>query len=86
MEGDGPIMGRARPAGFIAMGADLAAVDSTCARTIGIDPEKLSYLQTAGGFLGNTVESRIDQRGESPARFRTPFSLIPSMRHIRLTA
>jgi uncharacterized protein (DUF362 family) len=85
MEGDGPIMGRARHAGFIAMGADLAAVDATCARTIGIDPEKLSYLKTAGGFLGNIALNRTEQRGEQPARFHTPFSLIPSMRHVRLT-
>src|SRR5687767_6987179 len=44
MEGDGPIMGRARPLGFIAMGEDLVAVDATCARIIGLDPEKLHYL------------------------------------------
>ena len=84
MEGDGPIMGRARPVGFIAMGTDLAAVDATCARVIGIDPAKVTYLEAAGHFLGNIDARRIDQRGESLDRYQTSFSLIESMESIRL--
>ena len=38
MEGDGPIMGRPRQAGFVALGSDPVAVDATCARAIGLDP------------------------------------------------
>ena len=52
MEGDGPIMGRARHVGCVAMGSDLVAVDSTVARMIGLDPRKLRYLDEAGRFLG----------------------------------
>ena len=70
MEGDGPIMGQARPSGFIAMGQDLAAVDATCARVMGIDPAKVVYLDAAGHFLGNISERRIDQRGDAVRRFR----------------
>jgi uncharacterized protein (DUF362 family) len=84
MEGDGPIMGRARDLGFIAMGSDLAAVDATCARVIGLDPRRLSYLDAAGHFLGNIDPRRIDHRGESPDRYRTEFDLVPSMQHLRL--
>lgn len=84
MEGDGPIMGTARPAGFIAMGADVVAVDATCARVMGIDPVKVSYLEAAGQYLGNLDARYIDQRGESPDRFRQPFALIESMQHLRL--
>src|SRR4029453_7406697 len=40
MEGDGPIMGKARHLGFIGVGTDLAAVDATCARIIGLDPAR----------------------------------------------
>lgn len=84
MEGDGPIMGRARPVGFIAMGTDLPAVDATCARIMGIDPSKVVYLEAASHFLGNIAEARIEQRGESVARYQTRFDLIESMQHIRL--
>jgi uncharacterized protein (DUF362 family) len=84
MEGDGPIMGHARPLGFVAIGTDLPAVDATCARVIGLDPAKIPYLQAAGQFLGNTSAGRIDQRGEDPARYQTSFDLIESWRDKRL--
>ena len=86
MEGDGPIMGRPRPLGFLAMGTDLAAVDATCARVIGLDPAKIVYLDAAGHYLGNTNPRRIDQRGEDPKRYRTNFDLIESQAKIRLSA
>jgi uncharacterized protein (DUF362 family) len=85
MEGDGPIMGRARALGFLAMGTDMAAVDATCARTIGLDPEQIPYLQAAGHFLGNTTERVIDQRGEDPSRYRTAFEVIEMWRDKRLS-
>ena len=83
MEGDGPIMGRPRAVGFLAMGSDLPAVDATCARIIGLDPEKMPYLSVSGEFLGNIKESRIKQVGESPARYRTQFDLIESVKRFR---
>ena len=83
MEGDGPIMGRPRPVGFIAMGADPVAVDSTCARVIGLDPAKMAYLKTAGEFLGHIDETRIDQRGEQPARYASRFDVIPDLEYLR---
>jgi uncharacterized protein (DUF362 family) len=84
MEGDGPIMGRPRPLGFIAMSADPVAVDATCARIIGLDPEKLGYVREAGKFLGNVDAARIDQRGEAPSRYATRFDVIPDLQHLRL--
>jgi len=86
MEGDGPIMGRARSLGFVAMGTDLPAVDATCARVIGIDPKKVVYLDAAGHFLGNIDPRRIDQRGEDPQRYRTNFDLIDSRKELRLVS
>ena len=76
MEGDGPIMGTARPLGFVAMGTDLVAVDATCARVIGFDPTKLGYLKQASAYLGNLDVARIDQRGESIDRYRTRFQVV----------
>ncbi len=84
MEGDGPIMGRARPVGFLAMGTDLPAVDATCARAIGLDPDKVPYLWGAGQSLGIIDERRIEQRGEPLSRFQTRFDLIESWRDSRL--
>ena len=42
MEGNGPIQGTPKPVGVLVMGSDLVAVDSTCCRVMGIDPEKVS--------------------------------------------
>jgi len=83
MEGDGPIMGRPRSVGFVAMGADPVAVDATCARVIGLDPQKLVYLKTAGEFLGHIDDTRIDQRGEAPARYASRFDVIPDLEYLR---
>src|SRR5688572_33346122 len=76
MEGDGPIMGKPKQVGCIAMGRDLVAVDSTCARMMGLDPRKLPYLSEAGQFLGQLDERYIELRGEPLARFATSFEVI----------
>jgi len=84
MEGDGPIMGRPRPVGLLAMGTDLVAVDATCARTIGLDPRKMPYLSVASRFLGHIDEGRIAQVGENPVRYRAQFDVVPGIRDKRL--
>jgi uncharacterized protein (DUF362 family) len=84
MEGDGPIMGTPRRVGFIAMGTDVVAVDATCARTIGLDPHKMNYLRVASEYLGNIAESRIDQVGENPSRYRTRFEMLEHFRELQL--
>ena len=85
MEGDGPIMGRPRSLGFVAMGSDPVAVDATCARVIGLDPYKIEYLQPAAEFLGVVDASRIEHRGESPDRYVTRFDVVPALEHLRLS-
>jgi len=85
MEGDGPIMGTPRPLGFIAMSQDLVALDATCARIIGLDPDKIDYLVQAADFLGVSDASRITHRGESPSRYSTRFDLVPALQHLRST-
>jgi uncharacterized protein (DUF362 family) len=83
MEGDGPIMGRPRPVGFVGMSTDLVALDATCARVIGLDPAKMPYLSVAAEFLGNIDLSRIDQRAETPARYQAQFDVIDAIRRFR---
>lgn len=83
MEGDGPIMGTARPVGCVVMGQDPVAVDATCARVMGLRPERMNFLQMAGEFLGNWDAGRIEHRGERLERFRTPFSVLPQFDRLR---
>ena len=84
MEGDGPIMGRPRQAGFIAMGTDPVAVDATCARAIGLDPLKIEYIREAGAFLGHAETDHIEHRGEPPSRYQYRFDVLPAFEGIRL--
>lgn len=68
MEGDGPIMGTPVRAGALVLGRNLAAVDATCARMMGINPHRVEYLKAADNRLGPVGDSRIIQRGESCSR------------------
>jgi uncharacterized protein (DUF362 family) len=83
MEGDGPIMGRPRQVGFVGMSTDLVALDATCARIIGLAPEKMPYLSVAAEFLGNVELLKIEQRAELPARYESPFEVIEPIRKLR---
>jgi len=84
MEGNGPIQGQPKPMGVLAFGSDLAAVDATCCRMMGIDPLKVAYLQTAMEF-GAVLPDQIEQRGERPSDVRRDFLLISEFSHIRLS-
>ena len=83
MEGNGPVQGRPRACGALVMGADLAAVDATACRVMGIDPDQIEYLHLTAG-RGRVADWRIEQRGESIASVQTPFALIPEFQHVRL--
>jgi len=63
MEGDGPVNGEAVPAGFVAVGSDLAAVDATCARAMALDPLAFPYLRLAGEVIGNISPANIELAG-----------------------
>ena len=83
MEGNGPIQGTPKPAGVLVMGRDLVAVDSTCARIMGIDPEKMDYLRMAAN-VGHIHPERIEQRGETIASVHTNFALMEEYKYLRL--
>jgi uncharacterized protein (DUF362 family) len=65
------------------MGRDLVAVDATCCRIMGINPEKVEYLKLAAD-LGHIHDSRIEQRGESVRAVHMDFQLIEDFRELRL--
>lgn len=83
MEGNGPIQGRPRACGALVMGYDLAAVDATACRVMGIDPNQIEYLGLVAG-RGHIEEAEIEQRGETISSVRTPFALMPQFEHVRL--
>ncbi len=75
MEGDGPINGTAKKTGFIVLGTDLAAVDSTCARTMDIPIDQLVYLRMAGQVIGNINPDQIDIVGAQVDSVKQKFLL-----------
>ncbi|MCP4202067.1 MAG: DUF362 domain-containing protein [bacterium] len=79
MEGDGPIMGTPRRVGAVVLGRNLAAVDATCARVMGVRPSRVQYLAAAEGRLGPIGRREIEQRGERIAELRTKFALLDSI-------
>jgi uncharacterized protein (DUF362 family) len=86
MEGNGPIQGSLKTAGVLILGNDPVAVDSTCARVMGLLPEKIKHIAQASTLLGHIAPEKIEQLGESIASVRTPFSVLQEFRHIRQSA
>jgi uncharacterized protein (DUF362 family) len=85
MEGDGPILGSLKRMGLIVVGTNLAAVDATIARVMGLVPERVPYLSLAAERLGPIDESRIEQRGEAWRDVASPFQILdePHLRRLR---
>lgn len=76
MEGDGPIMGKARPVGVLVLSAFPLAADATASRLMGFDPRKILYLVQAGRFLPGLRAEDISLRGENPRKFATRFECL----------
>lgn len=85
MEGDGPIMGSAKPMGLLVIGTNNTALDATLGRIMGFEPSKIGYLQLAAERLGPIDEAYIDQRGERWQSVASPFRIIgaPHLREMR---
>ncbi len=83
MEGNGPTQGAPKQCGVLVLGDDPVAVDATCARIMGLRPERIDHLAQAAYLLGNLKEERIWQIGESIRRVRTHFQVLPQFRDLR---
>lgn len=80
LQGDGPIFGSAVPSGVIVAGADLLAVDATCARLMGFDPVQIDYLDFAAWAGIGTIDARkIEIMGEALARFQRQYERPPQV-------
>ena len=85
MEGDGPLNGTPKELGALVMGCDPLAVDATCCRLMGLDPERLRYLVLGcRKKLGLLAEPQIKQLGESIAGVARPFSTPPQFQGLCL--
>lgn len=83
MEGNGPIQGQSKHCGALVVGDDPVAVDATCARIMGLLPEKIDYLPRAATLLGHIQPDQITQIGESVSSTRTPFAVLSAFNHLR---
>lgn len=85
MEGDGPLNGTPKPVGALIMGSDLLAVDATCCRLMGLNPERIGYLLMGKQKkLGQLAPSAIQQVGEKIETLATPFETLPQFHGLRL--
>jgi len=82
MEGNGPLNGIPRPLGKIVLADDPAAVDATCARLMGFEPQRIAHLREGSRFLGNSSPALINQDGETVRAPATPLQLVPEFRHL----
>ena len=67
---------------MVVVSKDCVAADVTGARLMGMDPEKVGYLQEAAKFLGQGDPELIEQRGEDPARLARRFRPAPRFESI----
>ena len=83
MEGNGPLNGTQCALGKIVMANDPVAADATCARLMGLLPERVAHIREGARFLGNAEIERIDQVGERLSRPHVPFQVVPEFRHLQ---
>lgn len=83
MEGNGPTQGQPKASGVLVMGDDPVAVDATCARVMGLVPERIDYLRRAALLLGNIADDKIEHIGEGVARVMQPFAVVPEFEHLK---
>jgi len=83
MEGNGPIQGESKPCGVLVLGDDPVAVDSTCARIMGLLPERIKHIARAATLLGHMQPEKINQIGDSIESTNTPFAVLKEFNALR---
>jgi uncharacterized protein (DUF362 family) len=84
MEGNGPLHGTHRRLGKIVLSDDPVAADFTCARLMGLYPERVWHLDHAARFLGNGSADRIVLLAEGIPERVVPFDVLPHFAYLRL--
>jgi uncharacterized protein (DUF362 family) len=84
MEGNGPLNGSPRLLNRIVLADDPVAADATCARLMGLDPERIIHIRAGAQFLGNSSIKRIDQLAEAVCMPEVPFQTVPEFQYLCL--
>jgi len=83
MEGNGPLNGTPRPLGNIVLADDPVAADATCARLMGLEPDRIVHVHEGSKFLGNSSSNLIDQAGEAVLDPGVPFQIVPEFEFLK---
>jgi len=83
MEGNGPLNGTPRPLWSLVLADDPVAADATCARLMGLEPDRITHIHEASKFLGNSSSMLIDHAGEAVRRPDEPFRVVPEFEFLR---
>jgi uncharacterized protein (DUF362 family) len=86
MEGNGPLAGSPRPLGKLVLADDPVAADATCARLMGLHPERVPHIAETAKFLGNLSTARIDQMAVQVVSSAAPFQTVQEFEHLRAKA
>lgn len=80
MEGDGPLVGKAKNSHALVMGIDLVAVDATCCRLMKLPVERIPTLRLGEHMkLGRLAEAVIPQLGEPIEKLAQTFEWPPKL-------
>jgi uncharacterized protein (DUF362 family) len=82
MEGNGPLAGTSRRLNRIILSDDPVAADATCARLMGIVPERVPHIAETAKFLGNMSSDRIVQLASAVISPAAPFGVVPEFEHL----
>jgi uncharacterized protein (DUF362 family) len=86
MEGNGPLAGTTRRLDRIVLSDDPVAADATCARLMGLVPERVPHIAETAKFLGNTSPDRIEQLAAPVTSPLAPFQTVQDFEHLRAKA
>jgi uncharacterized protein (DUF362 family) len=83
MDGNGPLNGSPRHLGFVVLADDPVAADATCARLMGLEPDRVPHIHEAAKFLGNSSPRLVEQMGEHVRQPDLPFGVVPEFAFLR---
>lgn len=83
MEGNGPLVGTARRLERIVLADDPVAADATCARLMGLLPNRVPHIAESARFLGNSAPERIVQLASQIVSPPVPFETVREFEHLR---
>lgn len=83
MEGNGPIQGTLKRCGTVICGDDPVAVDATCARVMGLRPDKIKHISRAATLLGHMQAEKIQQIGDTIDQTCNPFAVLEAFQYLR---